>query len=105
MPSYFEPCGLGQLIGLRYGTLPVVRKTGGLADTVIDADEDAVRGNGFSFAERSPEKFLKAVERGIEAFGDKKRFDALRSRALKADFSWAASAKEYETFYERLLKS
>lgn len=105
MPSIFEPCGLGQLISLRYGTLPIVRETGGLADTIIDADEDEVRGSGFSFAERSPERFLKAIERAITAFEDKKRFAELRLRALKADFSWTVSAKEYEKYYERLLRS
>ena len=104
MPSIFEPCGLGQLISLRYGTLPIVRKTGGLADTIIDADEDDKRGSGFSFAERSPDRFLKAIERALVAFEDKKRFAELRIRALKADFSWTASAKDYEKYYERLLR-
>ncbi len=102
MPSYFEPCGLGQMIAMRYGALPLVRRTGGLADTVTDADTDPARGNGFVFRERSPEKLLDASERALEAYADKGRFEALRGRAMRADFSWEKSAREYVAFYEDL---
>lgn len=105
MPSYFEPCGLGQMISLRYGTIPVVRKTGGLADTVADADRDPQAGNGFLFEERVPEKLLDTIERAIAAFQNKKRFETLRRRAMKADFSWRRSAIEYKKFYSEALRS
>ncbi len=105
MPSYFEPCGLGQMIALRYGTIPVVRKTGGLADTVRDADRDPKEGNGFVFEERIPERLLQAIERALAAFGDKKRLEALRRRGMKADFSWRQSANEYKKFYAEVLRS
>lgn len=102
MPSYFEPCGLGQLISLKYGTLPVVRRTGGLADTIVDADQDAANGNGFSFKDRSPEKLLDACERALRAFREPARLEALRARAMAADFSWGRSADEYLGFFEAL---
>lgn len=105
MPSYFEPCGLGQLISLKYGTLPIVRRTGGLADTIIDAGDDAARGNGFVFAEHSPEKFLKAIERALAVYADKPQLEALKSHAMREDFSWGKSAKAYVELYERMMKS
>src|SRR3989338_1700848 len=105
MPSYFEPCGLGQMISFRYGTIPVARKTGGLADTLVDADKDPKRGNGFLFEERIPEKLLEAIGRAIAAFRNKRRLRALRRRGLRADFSWRHSAKEYKKFYEEMFKS
>ena len=102
MPSYFEPCGLGQMISLRCGTLPIVRRTGGLADTVIDADEDPKTGNGFVFKERNPEAFLKGIERALLAFRDKERFSRLQKNGMKADFSWKKSAGEYKNLYKRV---
>ena len=103
MPSFFEPCGLGQLISLRYGTVPVVRRTGGLADTIPDADENPKTGNGFVFDGHSPEAFLKAIERGLLAFQDKKRFTGIQKIGMKADFSWHKSALEYKKFYREIL--
>ena len=92
MPSYYEPCGLGQMISMRYGTLPIVRKTGGLADTVVDADDDPQEGNGFVFKERIPEKLLIATERAIRLFQNKARFAQAQKNAMKTDFSWDKSA-------------
>lgn len=104
MPSLYEPCGLGQLISLTYGTIPVARRTGGLVDTIIDADEDPKKGNGFIFMERSSRPFLKAIERAIAAYQDGHRFTAIRERAMKSDFSWNKSAKMYKQFYAEILK-
>ncbi len=103
MPSYFEPCGLGQLISLRYGTLPIVRETGGLADTITDADKNDETGNGFSFKERTPDALWKACERALRCWADKKRMALLVKRAMKADFSWKRSAAEYRDFYSSML--
>src|SRR5204862_6111426 len=83
MPSRFEPCGLGQLISFRYGTVPVVRAVGGLADTVLDADADKRRGTGFSFTEYTADALSSAVTRSLRAYRDGARWDALRQRVMK----------------------
>ena len=105
MPSLYEPCGLGQLISLRYGAIPIVRKTGGLADTIVDVGQDPKNGNGFVFTKPSGTKFMKTVERALSAYQDKARFDALRRRAMKLDFSWNKSAEEYKRFYKEMISS
>jgi len=99
MPSWFEPCGLGQLIALRYGTLPVVRRTGGLSDTVRDADRDPHRGTGFAFEEYRPEPLADAFRRTLRAFHDRERWQKLVEHAMAQDFSWEASTVEYEELY------
>lgn len=104
MPSSFEPCGLGQMIALRYGALPVVRHTGGLADTIVDADEGPRAGNGFAFQTRAPEALWKACERALKAYEDAPRMAALRKRAMAADFSWERSAAHYLDLYRRMQK-
>ena len=104
MPSYFEPCGLGQMIGMRYGALPVVRNVGGLADTVVDLDRSPKTGDGFVFDAQSPEKLLDAVDRARKLFGEKKRLEAVKTRAMRLDFSWGASAKRYLELYEELAR-
>ncbi len=104
MPSYYEPCGLGQMISMRYGTLPIVRKTGGLADTVVDVDEHPQEGNGFVFKERIPERLLVATERAIRLFQNKARFASAQKNAMKKDFSWDKSALQYKELYDHLLK-
>lgn len=103
MPSYFEPCGLGQMISMRYGTPPIVRRIGGLADTVIDADLHPEKGNGFVFVEQRPEKLMGALKRALKAFKDKPRMTALRKTAMKADFSWDRSAEKYAQIYRKVL--
>jgi len=106
MPSRFEPCGLGQIISLRYGTIPVVRATGGLAETVVDYDKDEEKGNGFSFDEFSPNAFIVAVERAIKLYREKPHiWRKLVQRALKLDFSWNNSARKYADIYARALNS
>ncbi|MBI1976539.1 MAG: glycogen synthase GlgA [Candidatus Omnitrophica bacterium] len=102
IPSVYEPCGLGQMIAMRYGTIPIVRKTGGLADTVRDCDQTP-DGNGFVFEEHSSKALYHAIERGIKAFQEKEKWGKLVERAMKCNFSWKASAKEYVRLYERLV--
>lgn len=102
MPSRFEPCGLGQLIALKYGTVPVVRRTGGLADTIENFSPDGRRGTGFSFEGYHSEDFLRAVRRALEAFHQPKLWRALMTRGMQADFSWEASAQRYRELYEHL---
>lgn len=100
MPSRFEPCGLGQLISFRYGTVPVVRAVGGLADTVRDADADARKGTGFSFRDYASAPLADAVRRAVKAYRDEPRWQALRLRVMGLDHSWAASARRYVEMYE-----
>ncbi|MDQ3937428.1 MAG: hypothetical protein M3253_01965, partial [Chloroflexota bacterium] len=101
MPSRFEPSGQGQMIALRYGTIPVVRATGGLADTVHDADEDPTRGNGFTFAAAEPYALLDACRRTMAALADPDRWRLLQQRAMAEDFSWARPASDYLAAYRR----
>jgi starch synthase len=94
MPSRYEPCGLGQLISLRYGTIPLVFKTGGLADTVNSR-------NGFVFRQYSSEALASAVKKAVSAFKQRASWGALMQAAFKCDFSWQESAKQYIGLYER----
>ncbi len=103
MPSRYEPCGLNQLYSLRYGTLPIVRKTGGLADTVIDLDERPDEGTGLVFEELCPEEIVKHVKRAVELY-NRENFGKVVERAMKQDFSWGASAAEYIKVYERITR-
>lgn len=99
MPSRFEPCGLGQIISLRYGTIPVVRATGGLAETVVDVDE-STEGNGFSFSEFSSKEMLDTINRALKLYNEKPdQWKRLVERAMSQDFSWDRSAKKYEELY------
>jgi len=100
MPSRFEPCGLGQLISFRYGTVPVVRSVGGLADTVRDADADRAGGTGFSFSEYAAAPLADAIRRAVRAYRDEARWTALRERVMRLDHSWDASARRYVEMYE-----
>ncbi len=104
MPSLFEPCGLSQLIAFAYGTIPVARATGGLADTVIDAD-GSPDGTGFLFKEFSHEELQRAIERALTAKEDGARWDGLISNAMGSDFSWDNSAKAYAELYRDILTS
>ena len=102
MPSRFEPCGLGQLISFRYGTLPVVHEVGGLAETVRDLDRDAARGNGFSFAEYSPAAFDDAIARAMRVYrAGADVWTELVRRVMREDHSWGASAKRYAELYKK----
>lgn len=101
MPSRFEPCGLSQLISLRYGTVPIVRAAGGLRDTVFEHGTPG--GNGFLFSGYTPEDLLEAVARAMEVFRDKDSMQLLSLRGMNADFSWNRSAPLYKKLYESLL--
>ncbi len=101
MPSRYEPCGLNQMYGLRYGTIPVVRATGGLDDTVEPFDPRTGRGNGFKFGPYDPEAFLAAVREALGVFGRKSVWSRLVGKAMEGDFSWAASAGEYEKLFRK----
>jgi len=101
MPSEFEPCGLSQMYALRYGTPPLVRSTGGLADTVTDVDEP--QGNGFVFVESTPEALLAALRRAEDLFRDKGRWRQLQLSGMDCDFSWSVASGHYEKFYEAIL--
>jgi len=98
MPSRFEPCGLNQMYSLRYGTVPVVRATGGLADTVRDAA--ASDGNGIRFTPYTPAALVDAVRRALELFRNPKQWKTLQQAGMRGDFSWDASAREYVKVYE-----
>ena len=104
VPSRFEPCGLTQLYGLRYGTIPVVRRVGGLADTVIDASgQDPARpATGFCFEQASPQALGAAVDRAISCYRSPKAWRALMQAAMASSFSWDASAHGYRDLYTRL---
>jgi len=104
MPSRYEPCGLGQLIALRYGTVPIVRRTGGLADTVTELDPARRAGTGFIFDAFSVEALLDAVRRAASAYRQPALWKALVKNAMAEDFSWEASAREYVTLYGKALK-
>jgi starch synthase len=102
MPSLFEPCGLNQLYSLRYGTLPLVRAVGGLADTVVDADADnraAGAATGFAFAEPSPEALLATVRRAVDLWQDGVGWAQVQATAMGQDFSWQQSARRYLELY------
>jgi starch synthase len=99
MPSRFEPCGLAQLIALRYGTIPVVRATGGLADTIRDYDPVAQKGNGFRFGPYDPWQFFAAVVRAAETFRHPAIWSWLVQHAMKEDVSWSRSAQKYVQLY------
>ena len=101
MPSRYEPCGLGQIISLRYGTIPVVRNTGGLADTIKEFDTKTGEGNGFVFERYDPWELFDAVKRAIGVYKQKKPWAQLVSNALKCDFSWDRSAGEYMALYRK----
>jgi len=106
MPSRFEPCGLNQMYSLRYGTLPVVRRTGGLADTVVDADADALddgSASGFVFDEATPDDLLDAIERALDLHADARAWRRVMSTAMRQDFSWQRSADAYLALYNDAL--
>jgi starch synthase len=105
MPSRFEPCGLNQMYSLRYGTVPIVRRTGGLADTVADVELDPDSGTGFVFAEYAAPALLAALRRALAAFGNQTLWRAMQVRGMQRDHSWDRSAREYVKIYEYLLRS
>jgi starch synthase len=103
MPSQYEPCGLGQMHALRYGSVPVVRRTGGLADTVVDYHPKTGKGTGFLFDEYTPGALVACVNRALAVYRDPKRWKALMQTGMKVDFSWQHSAKEYVKVYQKVM--
>jgi starch synthase len=105
MPSRYEPCGLNQLISLKYGTVPIVRSTGGLADTITDFSPEALEkgtANGFSFKEYRSDRLTAAVERAVTLYKNKDEWHRLMRNGMRQDWSWGRSAREYETVYKKL---
>lgn len=104
MPSRYEPCGLNQMYSLRYGTIPIVRATGGLDDTIEDYNPKTGEGNGFKFKDYSPKALIDKVRFALEVYRDKKAWVRLIKRAMSEDFSWERSVRLYEEVYKRALK-
>ncbi|GAB4337188.1 MAG: glycogen synthase [Calditrichia bacterium] len=104
MPSRYEPSGLNQIYSLKYGTVPVVRETGGLADTVENFDPASGEGTGFTFKEYSSAAMLEAIQRAVEAFGQPDTWRKIQENGMKKDFSWERSAKKYLELYEIAMK-
>lgn len=102
MPSAFEPCGLGQLIALRYGTIPVVRETGGLRDTIKPYNKYDLTGNGFSFANYSSDELINTIEMALEVYKDKEKWINLVKSAMNSDNSWNKSVLEYMELYKSI---
>jgi len=105
MPSRFEPCGLGQLIAMRYGSIPIVRSTGGLADTVQDFDPETGGGNGFAFQPYEAMALLATIVRAVENYKYRETWHRLMLKVMAADYSWDASAHRYVDLYRRALAS
>ena len=101
MPSRFEPCGLNQMYGLRYATIPIVRTTGGLDDTVIDVREDAINANGIKFEDYSAAALAKGIEKALALYRAPQSFHQFRMNAMAADFSWERTVADYVKVYQR----
>lgn len=104
MPSRYEPCGLNQMYSLKYGTVPIVRATGGLDDTITAFNPRTKKGTGFKFAPYDAGEFLNTIKRAYDVYQDQKTWKTLMTSGMKKDFSWTASAKKYVTLYRKLLK-
>ena len=102
MPSRYEPCGLNQMYSLRYGTIPIVHHTGGLADTVLDCDTYPEHGNGYSFYNFNRESFLDAVKRALGLYQYPENKEIIQRRGMFTDYSWSRSAKDYASLYDYL---
>ncbi len=105
MPSQYEPCGLNQMYSLVYGTVPIVRETGGLADTVIRFDEKKGEGTGFMFKKYDDKEMLKEIKRAVKIYKDKKVWQKIMKSGMKSDCSWKSSAKKYIELYKTILNS
>ena len=103
MPSDYEPCGIGQLLAMRYGAIPVVRETGGLKDTVTPYNKYTGEGTGFLFRDYNAHEMMYALKRALKIYGNLQEWLKLARNAMTADFSWTTSAKEYEGLYEELV--
>ncbi|MCX7773536.1 MAG: glycogen synthase GlgA, partial [Clostridia bacterium] len=104
MPSLYEPCGLSQIFSMRYGTVPIVRETGGLKDTVIPYNVYTKEGTGFSFANYNAHEMKDAVARAVDVYRNEEEWESLVKHCMNQDFSWQSSAKEYMNLYTEMLK-
>jgi starch synthase len=104
MPSRYEPCGLNQIYSLKYGTVPIVRATGGLDDTIDPWDARAGSGTGFKFTEYTGEALLAAIKSALTAFRDPTSWQKLMKNGMAKDFSWNTAAKDYVKVYEKVRK-
>jgi starch synthase len=104
MPSRYEPCGLNQIYSLRYGTVPIVRATGGLDDTIENWDSKTGKGTGFKFTEYSADALLNAIRAALTVYKDREAWEKIMRNGMMKDYSWGASAKEYVKVYERALQ-
>jgi starch synthase len=105
MPSKYEPCGLNQMYSLVYGTVPIVRETGGLADTVVKFNDKTEEGTGFVYKKYDVDDMLKEIKKAIKLFEDKKIWHKIMRSGMKSDFSWDSSAKKYIELYKTMLSS
>lgn len=103
MPSRYEPCGLNQIYSLKYGTIPIVRSTGGLDDTIVQFDLQTGSGTGFKFEKQDALEFLNAIKKALEVYKNKKAWMQLMKNAMKENFSWEKSAPKYMELYEKAL--
>jgi starch synthase len=103
MPSRYEPCGLNQIYSMKYGTIPVVRATGGLADTVTSVGDPKTPGTGFVFSDYTPEAFLKAIHTALDAYANKDLWQRIMRHAMAQDFSWKVSARKYLELFKSLV--
>ncbi|MDH7499033.1 MAG: glycogen synthase GlgA [candidate division NC10 bacterium] len=101
MPSRYEPCGLNQLYSLKYGTIPIVRSTGGLADTIRNYNPRTRKGNGFAFQEYSSAQLLDAIDRALALYQDRRQWKQMMREAMREDYSWEVSAQQYLKLYRR----
>jgi starch synthase len=108
MPSLYEPCGLNQIYSLKYGTVPIVRKIGGLADTVLDWFEYKLKGNeigtGFTFYNYHFKTLLESIKKAIDTFADKKTWNKIQMNGMNENFSWQTSARKYLELYNSVVK-
>jgi starch synthase len=104
MPSKYEPCGLNQIYSLKYGTIPVVRATGGLDDTIVPYDPAAKKGNGFKFTRYDAKEFLNTLKGAISLYFQPEHWKQLLQNAMTADFSWERSAEAYLQLYRKALE-
>lgn len=102
MPSRFEPCGLGQMVAMRYGTVPIVRATGGLKDTVAEFSPKTGQGTGFRFDNFKADEFLAAIEKSLKVYQNKEAWGSLIKNLMRQDFSWDRSSQEYIKLYQKL---
>jgi len=102
MPSRYEPCGLNQIYSLKYGTVPVVRATGGLDDTIDEWDAQKGTGTGFKFEEYNAQAFMAAIDRALEAFRNKQAWNRLMLNGMAQNYSWEQPAREYAALYKEV---